>query len=290
MTTAAFLIVLGSACLHASWNFLLKRSGHKAAFLCGLGIVSFSIFFVPALVLALRDNIGWLGLGFGLGSALLHGVYGRTLARGYQLGDLSTVYPISRGLGPALIPLVAVLLLDESISNVAIGGIALVLVGIVIIQAEAPSLRELLRPFRSLDRPAVRVAMLTGGLITIYSLWDKTALDHLPPITLSQFGLTGHVLFLAPLALRGSGPPLLTEWRKGRASVLAAGLFAPAAYILVLTALTTSQVSYIAPVREVGIVIGTILGVALLREGFGGPRIAAAALIVAGVLTVGAAP
>ena len=72
--------------------------------------------------------------------------------------------------------------------------------------------------------------------------------------------------------------------------MLAAGLFAPAAYILVLTALTTSQVSYVASVREVGIVIGTILGVALLREGFGAPRIAAALLIVGGVLTIGAAP
>jgi uncharacterized membrane protein len=49
-------------------------------------------------------------------------------------------------------------------------------------------------------------------------------------------------------------------------------------------------VSYVAPAREVGIVLGALLGVVLLHEGYGRARIAGALLIVAGVLTLGLAP
>ena len=57
-----------------------------------------------------------------------------------------------------------------------------------------------------------------------------------------------------------------------------------------LVALTSSRVSYVAPAREVGIVLGAALGIVLLREGYGRARIAGALLIVAGVLTLGLAP
>jgi len=62
------------------------------------------------------------------------------------------------------------------------------------------------------------------------------------------------------------------------------------AYLLVLAALTTSEVAYIAPSREIGIVFGTIFGAVLLSEGYGRTRIAAALLIVAGVLLLAVAP
>jgi uncharacterized membrane protein len=52
----------------------------------------------------------------------------------------------------------------------------------------------------------------------------------------------------------------------------------------------TSRVSYIAPAREVGIVLGTAMGVLLLGEGYGLTRIWGAALIVAGCITLGLAP
>jgi drug/metabolite transporter (DMT)-like permease len=67
-------------------------------------------------------------------------------------------------------------------------------------------------------------------------------------------------------------------------------VLAPLAYVLVLVALTTSRISYVAPVREVGIVIGAALGVMLLGEGYGRWRIAGAVTILAGVLTLGLAP
>lgn len=289
MTLAAFSLVLLSAVFHASWNFLLKGSGHKTAFLWSFTAVSFMAFLIPAGAFVYVDGLTGRGALFGLVSAVFHGGYGFFLARGYQMGDLSAVYPVSRGVGPALIPLGAVLLLDESVSLAPALGIALVVIGIYVIQTQSLTLGGLLRPLRSLPHPATRVALLTGCFIACYSLWDKAALDHLSPLVLSQFSLVGYLVVLAPLAFSDRGAQVQTEWAERGPSVIAAGLLAPLAYVLVLVALETSQVSYVAPVREVGIVLGALLGVFLLGEGYGTSRLTGSLLIVAGVLTIGIA-
>jgi drug/metabolite transporter (DMT)-like permease len=290
MTTIAFLLVIASAFTHATWNFLLKRSQHKIAFFWSLGAVSFVAFLLPAAVFAYVDGIGVRGVMFGVVSGLIHGVYGLSLSRGYELGDLSAVYPISRGMGPALVPIGAVIFLDERASAVAGFGIFLVVVGVFVVNIEARTFRDLVQPLRAFNRPATRVALLTGALIASYSLWDKTALDHLSPVTLILFVMAGNMLILAPVALRNNAASVLTEWRERRESILAAGLLAPLGYVLVLVALTTSRVSYVAPAREMGIVVGAFLGVLLLGEGYGAWRVFGALLILAGVLTLGLAP
>ncbi|MEX0801240.1 MAG: DMT family transporter [Dehalococcoidia bacterium] len=290
MTSAAFALVLGSALCHASWNFLLKRSGHKIAFLWSFGAIAFALFLFPALIYAARDGLGSEWLVFGAGTAFLHGMYGLALTRGYQMGDLSSVYPIARGMGPALVPLLAVIILDESVSVVAGFAIALVVCGIYILNVESFSPNDLMQPLRSLNRPAGRVAVLTGTLIAAYTLWDKAALDHLPAVALNQFAMGGHVLVLFPFVLLDRVRPLAAEWEERRWSILLAGVLAPLAYVLVLAALTSGRVSYIAPAREVGIVIGALLGVVFLGEGYGRWRISGSLLIVAGALTLGLAP
>ena len=290
MTTWAFVLVLTSAIFHATWNFFLKQSSHKTAFLWAFTAVSFVVFLIPAVVVTAIDGLTLEAVGFGAVSALIHGGYGFALARGYQLGDLSSVYPISRGVGPALIPLAAVLILDESVSAGAAVGIALVVLGIYTIHVESWTVRDVLRPLNALRRPATRVALLTGGFITCYSLWDKTALDHLTPLGLNEFSLVGYLVSLAPLTFRNGATALREEWRERRRSIVVAGICAPLAYVLVLTALTVSRVSYVAPTREVGIVLGALAGVLFLSEGYGGSRVGGSVLIVAGVLTIGVSP
>jgi drug/metabolite transporter (DMT)-like permease len=163
-------------------------------------------------------------------------------------------------------------------------------VGIYVLHVESWAPRDLLQPLSALRRPATRVALLTGCFVTAYSLWDKEALDHVSPLVLGQFSLLGYIFMLPPLAFAERAAPLRAEWRERRWPVLIAGVCAPLAYVLVLVALTTSKVSYVAPVREVGIVLGAIAGVLFLGEGFGASRIGGSALIVAGVLTIGIAP
>lgn len=290
MSTAALFLVLASAVFHATWNLLAKRSVHKTAFLWCAILTAFILYLGPSLFYALRDGIpprGWL---FGGGTALLHGVYGLSLARGYQVGDLSTVYPTSRGIGPMLIPILAVPILGETVSAPAAGGVALVVAGIHVLHAEALAPAPILRSLRLWERVDSRWAALTGLLIASYSLWDKAALDYLPPVLVNQFAAAGLVLLLARAALRDGGRPARAEWGERRWSVLAAGVLAPLGYVLVLVALTTSRISYVAPVREVGIVLGVAMGVILLGESYGVPRLAGSLLIAAGVVVLALAP
>ncbi|MEK7247098.1 MAG: hypothetical protein AAB092_01355, partial [Chloroflexota bacterium] len=95
MTTAAFGLVLASALMHATWNFLLKRSTHKVIFFWGMSAVGLAGLLIPAIVFAIVDGFSWELLGYGMGTAALHSVYGVLLTRGYSVGDLSSVYPIS---------------------------------------------------------------------------------------------------------------------------------------------------------------------------------------------------
>src|SRR6266496_4925633 len=84
MTAVALVLVLASAVCHASWNFLLKRSEHKLAFLGSAGIIGALTLLAPAIVVAAVDGIGATAIAFGLVTASLHGVYGLSLARGYR--------------------------------------------------------------------------------------------------------------------------------------------------------------------------------------------------------------
>jgi drug/metabolite transporter (DMT)-like permease len=290
MTGVALLLVLGSALCHASWNFLLKRSEHKVAFLGSAGIIGALTLLVPAISVAAVNGISTSGVALGCVTAFLHGIYGLSLARGYRLGDLSSVYPVSRGVGLALIPVGAALLLDESISGWAVLGIAMIAVGVYALHVEPETWKDVAAPIRALNGPAGRTALLTGGLIATYSLWDKNALDELSPVVLNQFAMMGHALITTTVAVRRNPDDLLWEWRSRAGSIIAAGVLIQLAYLLVLAALETSRVSYIAPSREVGIVFGAALGVVFLGEGFGLWRVWASLAIVAGLVVLAVAP
>ena len=287
VTALALVLVLASAVMHAGWNFLAKRSDDNIAFLCGMAGVGTAIVIVPGIVSGAIEGFRWEWLLWGAGTAVLHAVYIIALSNGYRLGDLSSVYPISRGMGPALVPILAVPLLGESVSAVAAVGIVLIVVGIYAMHIDSRIWRDISHPARTLATPATRMALLTGLIIACYTIWDKAALDDdIPPMTLIIFSMAANFLVLAPLA-RGRAAD---EWRKDWRPIVLAGVLTSVSYAFILIALTTSQVSYVAPSREIGIVFGTAMGVFLLGEGYGLTRIWGSALIVCGVIVLAVAP
>ena len=290
MTTAAFALVLASAFCHSTWNLLLKSSDHKTAYIWSMGAVGFLLMVGPATVAAFVVEFSLTALAFGCVSACLHAVYGYVLSRSYEAGDLSTVYPVSRGLGVALIPFLAIPLLGETISALAAAGIACVVLGMYVTHLDTSHWPDITHPIRSIASPDSRLALLTGVLIAFYSLWDKAGLDYMSPLTLIAFAMAGHGVVLTPLAMTRWRDGVRVEWRERRRSIFLGGVLGPTAYLLVLAALTTSEVSYVAASREVGIVIGTMMGVLILHEGFGVTRVWGSVLIVAGVLTLAVAP
>ncbi len=74
------------------------------------------------------------------------------------------------------------------------------------------------------------------------------------------------------------------EWRTHRFEAVGVALLVPLSYILVLTALQFTPVSYVAPAREISILIGTVMGTHFLSEGDVRRRLIAAGSMVLGVV------
>jgi len=133
----------------------------------------------------------------------------------------------------------------------------------------------------------IAFALLTGVFIAAYTVWDKYAVATLqiPPVIEDWAATLGVAVALAPVALRDR-TRLATVWRTYRPQVLGAAVLSPLAYILVLTALRFTAISVAAPCREVSVLFGVLLGRRMLGEGNQARRLAAAAAIVVGIISV----
>ena len=96
------------------------------------------------------------------------------------------------------------------------------------------------------------------------------------------------VLYSAYILATRGGRAIGREWQANRGNVLLGGLFGTS-YVLTLLAMATSAVSYVISARQVSVVVGTVLGVWLLKERYGAIRIASSLLICAGVVMIGLA-
>ena len=281
MSGFALALVLASAFVHATWNLLAKRAGGGAVFVWLFAAISMLLYapIVAIVLIATDPGIGAPEVGFMAGSAVLHVVYFLTLQRGYEVGDLSLVYPVARGTGPLITTAAAIVLLDERPTALAISGTVLITVGVITLAGNLTAARE--------KRSAVLLALLTGVLIACYTLWDKQALDasRLPPILLNWGNDVGRALYLLPVAAT-RGADIRGLWKARRREVLGVAALSPVAYFLVLTALTFTPASYVGPAREVGILIGAALGARVLAEADPRRRLVGAAMIVIGVIAL----
>ena len=287
MTALSLVLVLLSAVAHASWNLMLKRAGDPEVFAWVMLVVG-SILLAPVgLALLWYNSMDFPGLWFLLASVVLHVFYFILLARGYATGDLSLVYPVARGMGPMLVPVLAVILLGEIVETMAIVGIAAIVGGIYTISWWGNFHQVLRSPLLFLKSAGMRYAVLTGLTIAVYSIVDKEGVGHIQPLLYIYFMFIGTVALLAPYILANKGMETVkAEWRANAVPITVSGLLAFAAYGLVLTAFSLSRVSYVAPTREVGIVIGVLMGIFLLKEPFGQGRLLGSGLIVGGLVLI----
>lgn len=287
MTALSLVLVLLSAVAHASWNLMLKRAGDPEVFAWVMLVVG-SILLAPVgLALLWYNSMDFPGLWFLLASVVLHVFYFMLLARGYATGDLSLVYPVARGMGPMLVPVLAVIFLGEIVETMAIVGIAAIVGGIYTISWWGNFHQVLRSPLLFLKSAGMRYAVLTGLTIAVYSIVDKEGVGHIQPLLYIYFLDIGTVALLAPYILANKGMGTVkAEWRANAVLITVSGLLAFAAYGLVLTAFSLSRVSYVAPAREVGIVIGVLMGIFLLKEPFGRGRLLGSGLIVGGLVLI----
>jgi drug/metabolite transporter (DMT)-like permease len=283
LTAWAISLILVAAFIHATWNFLAKRASGHATFTWLFAALS-ALLYTPvaiAVVVFSQTTISLVQAGFMAGSAVLHTAYFLLLNQGYRAGDLSLVYPLARGTGPLLSTIAAVLFLGERPSALALAGGLLIVAGIVVLTSSPP------KPSRGKSRTAVSYALLTGTFIAGYTLWDKQAVSAflIPPLVLDWGANLGRALLLTPLALR-HWDKVIIEWKNHRFEAFGVALLAPLSYILVLTALQFTPVSYVAPAREISILIGAAMGARLLGEGDVRRRLAGASAMMLGVVAL----
>ncbi len=283
MTLLALGLVLMSAVFHATWNLLAKRAGADTPFLWLayiVGAIVFAPFAIAILVIA-RPQLDWPALVFVAVAVGLQTLYFVTLTAGYRAGDLSLVYPIARASGPLLATIGAIAIFGEHPTPVAVGGALAIVAGALILTGDPRALR------RDGAGLAVGFALATGAVIALYTLWDKTAVSValIPPLLYDWATVVGQALVVTPVALRRRDA-VRDAWARHRGAVIGVGVLSRLAYILVLSALVVSPVSYVAPAREIGILIGAILGARVLAEGHAVRRGIGAAAMVVGVVAL----
>ncbi|HEU0119965.1 MAG TPA: EamA family transporter [Bryobacteraceae bacterium] len=272
MPTQALLLVLTAACIHATWNLLAKRvrGGMEVVWLYScVGAIVYGPWAITEYARE-WDRLGWREAGSIAGSCFWQLAYFVCLQNAYRHGDLSLVYPVARGSGPLVAALGALAIFGETPTASAWMGISLISGGVLFfLRAGA----------------GVGWGLATGLLIGIYSLWDKNAVSglHLPPVLMEWTTDLSRAIVLAPLALRRHGETA-GVWKRDRLRLVLIGAMNPLSYILVLTALTMAPLHRVAPLREISIVLGAILGARFLGEQQGRRRLAGALVMVAGVL------
>jgi drug/metabolite transporter (DMT)-like permease len=282
VTAVALALVVFSAFIHASWNFVLKKSGGGTGLVTCASLTSLLIY--APIVLGATWYVGYdfkpMHLALMFASGMIHTFYFLLLDRAYRSGgDLSIVYPLARSTGPLITIVVAVILLGERPSPTAIAGAILIGASALLLTGN---------PFawhKSEARHAVGFALLTGCVIASYTIFDKASVASwlIPPLLYDWGCNFFRVCVLVPFTNRRAPGSMAAAWRERRGAVIAIALGSPLSYILVLTAMVFTPVSLVAPAREVSILFAALMGAHFLREGDLARRVVAAIGMVLGI-------
>ena len=269
-----FLVLL-AAVLHATWNAVVKAAGDRFltfAAIRGTGtvIACLAVPFVPV-----PDPEAWPYLLAGL---VIHNCYYVVLLQAYRFGDLSHVYPLARGIAPVTVAVLAALFVGEVPGWGGITGIALVSLGVASLVFAGEGLR------RTTAKP-VALAVVTGLFIAFYTVVDglgmrlgQTALGYIVWLNIGE-GIP-FMIAASVTRRRDIGPFLKRHWPRTTGT----GVLTVVAYGLVLYALGQGAMAQVSALRETSVLFAAVIGTLVLGEPFGRHRIAAAAIIVTGVV------
>lgn len=286
MAPGAIAIVLIAALAHVTWNLVSTRKrGDTVVFVTAYTTLS-ALLCLPFAIDALASGaqpVTWVLLPATAVSALLHATYSLTLQAGYDRADLGVVYPVARGLGPLLTMLIAVVLLGERPSPLAAVGGLVVLGGVAVVTGNP------LRGFGPRSRSGLIWGALTGATIAGYTVWDAYAIVDLGLVPVAYYSgtLLIQVLLLLP-SVAGRHGRIRECVRLDAVPILAVAVLSPLAYILVLIALQSAPVTLVAPLREVSIVIGSLLAWRLFDQGHHARRVVGAIVVLVGIVAISA--
>ena len=205
-------------------------------------------------------------------SGVLHVPYAWFLAKGYQQGDFSLVYPIARGGGAALGAITGVLFLGDRLGAWGIAGIVVVCIGLV----GLPSKRR---------GAAVQSALLVSLCIAAYSVADAKGIRTEGSWRyIGASAICGVVSFsawgLASGRFRVMVTTVRTRWRR----LLIVGISANITYAMVQFAMKLAPVGYVSALRESSVVLAALVGSRYLGESGGTRRLVCSLAVTVGVV------
>ena len=276
-------LLLAAALMHASWNALLKadRSDRLATFgvimttgtVMGLCAVPFLPWIYPG---------AWKFLAI---SVIVHVAYYTFLLKAYAYGDLSHTYPIARGLGPLLVALVSGQLIGEYLRAQDIVGVVLLSFGLITLAI------PLNRAPHATNRHglATLFAVLTGFTIAAYIIADGMGVRSAGPDFEHRIAyiawlcvLEGPWLLVFAAVMRPQ--TILSHLRRNWWRGAVGGVIANVGYGIAIYGLVLGPMAHVAALRETSVLFGALMGTLLLGEPFGLRRVAAAFVIVSGLV------
>jgi drug/metabolite transporter (DMT)-like permease len=270
MPPLAIAAALASALIHASWNAALKRGADRVtdSFLIAIGGLGAGVLII--LFLGAPPQAAWPYLAL---TVCVHLAYWFCLFKGYDAGDMSHVYTLSRGAAPMLVAFGAALTAHEIPPPLKMLGIFLVSIGVFAVGAS--------------PRAPLKATLWAGAIglcIASYSLVDA----------LGARAAGDAVIFIGwAMALMSVPMAAFAFWRRGARRLLADASVAPwrgisigvisfAGYGLVLWAQTFAPNAQVTALRETSVVFGSLIAFFFLRERLGLRRWLGATIVAAG--------
>ncbi len=269
-----FILILVSALCHAVWSAIIKSSKNPLSLMGITSILEVTIFLPLTFTVPFPTLEVWYFL---IATVIIHIFYRLNVIYSYRYGDLSYIYPISRGSSCLFVAIISILFLSSDISVAGFVGILIVCIGLFLISYS----KNLSFNFRGFT-----LAISTAILITAYTLVDGVG------VRLSENGFS-YIYWLFTL----NGIPLLIigliskdGLRKRETytfrSGIAAGVFATSSYAIVVWSMQFIEIAYVSSIREISIVFAAIIGMLFLFEKNAKSRIIPSILIVSGISVV----
>jgi drug/metabolite transporter (DMT)-like permease len=278
----AYSTVAVSSFSHAYWNYLFKRSGGGQTFVA-LSKCAEAALLTPVFIIIGRasgiDLITHWPLSI-VGSAFVLANY-VTLARAYDSGALSVVYPVSRGAILLFLPVLGFFMFRERLSLAGSAALVIVVAGIAAVALPALSWAAV-RDTLAWKRGGVSFALLAAFSAALYTAWSKLAMGALPAFAYFYAYTLLTAIALLVMARQDIGEPMRTVWRGHWWAIVRVAVLNSGTFMLVLLALREATSSYVIAVRQLSIVWSIMLGRYALEEKVTTPQKVGVVLLLAG--------
>ena len=263
-------LVILSALAHPAWNAIVKSANDRVMAMVAIRCVGLvlGLAILPFVDWPAAPAWKWLAL-----TAFVQFGYYALLIRSYDIGDMSVVYPLARGLAPVLTTLAAFLAIDEALSAAQLGAVLLISFGIMVLSFGAGA-----------SPAAVLFALATGATVAAYSFLAGMGVRTGGTVLGFQAWLEiVNGVVMVGFALLTRRAAFVDYARCHAATGVLAGVLSVVGFLAYLAAANSLPLGPITALRETSVIFGAVIGTFVLKEGFGPRRITAASMVVVGI-------